>query len=509
MSNKYISTLHYFLALLVTISNFACKKENIAPATPPVTFKDYQFEEPQFSGNTFYVDPANGSSEGDGSEGNPWRTLQEVFESNLIRFYKFSENNNINSAWELVNGDAPIKGGDKIILRSGYHGYVQQNAFMFKEWLTIEGQEGHTPILSQFQLIGTFQNVYLKNFSVIKESFQGEGNYWDSEAINKNNGACLALESSDFWGKGSFAKINGLTIKTAEDISAWNAEEWVQKASTGINLRAAKNIEIVNSTIENIRFGIVLEFYSDSSKIVNNTINNYSGDGARIISNDVFFAYNTITNCFKVDDNHDDAIQSYTRGANNSPGTGVLKNVVVRGNLIIGKTSDYPLAGNPQGIGCFDGMYDNWTIENNVVLTDHYHGITFMGMTNGKVVNNTVVDLSDNNELSPWIRVVADKSGEDSWNCLVANNIASSAIIAEGFDVVDTANYVIGKRSFAQIFELFVDPTNFDMHLAINSFTKGKIINKGGKFRELVSFRFDKDNLKRQGNPDLGAYESK
>ena len=35
-------------------------------------------------GNTFYVDPLNGSISNDGSADSPWNTLQEVIEHNLI-----------------------------------------------------------------------------------------------------------------------------------------------------------------------------------------------------------------------------------------------------------------------------------------------------------------------------------------------------------------------------------------------------------------------------------------
>jgi hypothetical protein len=48
-----------------------------------------------------YVDPVNGSASGDGSAGKPWRTIQDV-----------------------VDGSAPIKPGDTIWLRSGYHGVL-------------------------------------------------------------------------------------------------------------------------------------------------------------------------------------------------------------------------------------------------------------------------------------------------------------------------------------------------------------------------------------------------
>ncbi|NJO91659.1 MAG: right-handed parallel beta-helix repeat-containing protein [Chloroflexia bacterium] len=154
-------------------------------------------------------------------------------------------------------------------------------------------------------------------------------------------------------------------MKTTDDISDWDENTWLERVAGGISLRSVENIEIYNCHIENISLGISIEYMSDYSKIVGNTIQNYSLDGARLISNNVLFAYNTIKGCIKIDDNHDDAIQSYSRGDNNSPGTGVLYNNVVRGNLIIGINGpDQPLAGTPQGIGCFDGflMVGLWKI---------------------------------------------------------------------------------------------------------------------------------------------------
>ena len=502
--SKSAGVIFLFLAIILIA---ACHRYD--DSNPPVSnFKDYKFEEPKISGNTFYADPLNGSPNGDGSSENPWRTLQEVIDSNLIAYFKHSENYNPESEWVPVNENAPVKGGDRIILRNGHHGYIHKSAFMFKEWLTIEAEKGHTPVFSQIKLDGAFKKIYLKNLTIIKEHFSGTGNYWETETLNRNDGSCLALRSNDFWGKGSYVKANGLVIRTAEDISSWTAQNWVDKSATGISLRSAEYIEIINCDIENVRHGITIEYFSDNSAIVNNKIKNYCGDGSRIISNDVFFAYNTITDCFKVDDNHDDAIQSYSRGADNSAGTGTIKNVVIRGNFIIG-TTDFSnsLAGNPQGIGCFDGMFDNWTIENNVVVTDHYHGISFYGFTNSDIVNNTVIDQIADNPTSPWIRISPHKNGTSSANCRVANNIVFNAVSIEGNNISEGTNYVIGRDNYSLVYELFIDPDNFDFHLSNNNVTQTHIVNQGEVITRLVSSEIDKDNRARDGNPDLGAYE--
>lgn len=498
-----------FFSVLIALLFFACKKDNIGPENNFPDFRDYQFEEPEVTGNTFYIDPVNGSPEGDGSSASPWRTLQEVIDSNLIEYYQRSEAYQPDSDLEIVNAGAPVRGGDRLILRNGYHGYIILSRFIFTEWLTIEAEKGHTPVLSHFKLNGAFEKVYLKGLTVLKESFEGEGNYWEAEEINYNTGACIYLGSSDFWGRGRNVKLNNLTVKTAENISGWHADDWVLKSASGISLRSVEEVEIVNCKIENIRHGIAIEYASDNSSAVNNTIKNFSADGCRLISNNVFFAYNTISDCFDVDENHDDLIQSYSRGEDNSSGTGVLRNVIIRGNLLIG-TTDFsnPLRGNPQGIGCFDGMFDNWVVENNVIITDHYHGISFYGMVNSYIVNNSVIDQVPENDISPWIMITDHKNGTQSSNCIVANNIAFRSISIEGNNVTENNNYLIGRDNYNEIFELFADPEVFDLHLLENEITGANIIDRGESYSSLVSSEIDRDNISRTIPPDLGAYEA-
>ena len=331
-----LQTITAFIVLTSVLT--ACNKDSVNPEDSFPVYRDYQFEEPEVTGNTYYIDPVNGLPTGDGSTSNPWRTLQEVLDSNLIEFYQRSEAYEPESELDIVNEGAPVKGGDRLLLRSGYHGYIALNRFIFTDWLTVEAEEGHTPILSQFKIMGAFENLFLKGLTILKESFVGESNYWEAEEINYNTSSCLYLGSNDFWGKGKNIKLYGLTVKTAENTASWTADEWVQKSASGISLRSVEYVEIVNCKIENIRHGIAIEYASDNTVAVNNSIKNYSADGCRLISNNVFFAYNTITDCYDVDENHDDAIQSYSRGPDNSPGTGILKNVIIRGNLIIGTT---------------------------------------------------------------------------------------------------------------------------------------------------------------------------
>ncbi len=487
----------------------AAANDDSGTPVPIDTRDDYAFQEPAVSGNTFYIDPVNGADDGDGSEAHPWRTLQQVVADGLIEHYRPSENYNPDSALEIVNAGAPVKGGDRLLLRSGYHGHVALNTFVFNDWLTIAADSGHTPVLSQFKLEGAFAKVYLKGFTIRKDSYGGAGNYWEADAINHNSDACLYLASSSFWGNGRQVKVNGLTLGTTADASGWSDLDWQARAAAGIGLRSVTHCEIVNCRMENVSFGLSIEYASDYTVAVNNAIKYYSGDGVRLISSHVFLAYNTITDCLDIHDgNHDDAIQSYSRGADGSPGTGVLYNNVVRGNVIIG-TTDFgqPLAGNPQGIGCFDGFFDGWIVENNVVSVDHYHGISFYGMRNSHILNNTVIDQTYGNDTSPWIMVTAHKDGTPSQNVVVANNIAFRAISVEGADVVERHNYVIGRDNSDRLADLFADAEGFDFHLVTSDLTTENVIDKGESFTAMVSSELDRDNQPRAGAPDLGAYE--
>ena len=504
MENSCIFPTTCILILFFAVCSWSCKKDK-----KTTTSHDFTFTEPETTGNIFYIDPVNGSMKGDGSSENPWSTLQDIIENNKIEYYRNVDSQDSLAGLDTVNPGAPVKGGDKLILRNGYHGHIKLSVFIFKDWLTIEAQQGHTPVLSQFMLNGAFKKIYLKNLTIIKEKYEGEENFWVTNDINRNSNACVYLGSSNFWGKGSNVKLNGLILKTASDVSGWTAEDWVEKSAAGIGVRNVTNVDIVNCLIENIDMGISVSYISDYTNIAYNTIKNFSGDGARLTSNNIVFAYNTISNCYKVDDNHDDCIQSWSRGEDNSVGTGVVSNVVIRGNLLIGQTDmNNPLAGNPQGIGCFDGFFDNWTVENNVVITDHYHGISFYGFRNGKIVNNTVIDQFPGNNICPWIMITDHKNGTSSKNCVAANNIVSSSVSVSGDNVSEFNNYVINKNNYDQVYELFIDPDNFDLHLLKNELTCDEIIDKGEFFQELESSAIDKDQLERKGNPDIGAYEA-
>jgi hypothetical protein len=121
----------------------------------------------------------------------------------------------------------------------------------------------------------------------------------------------------------------------------------------------------------------------------------------------------------------------------------VIRDLTLDSNTIIEWTHapDHPLRGGLQGIGMFDGPYENLLIQNNVVVTRHTHGISVYGAFGAQIINNTVVSLSGRPGKYPMIRVKKQKDGTPSENVRVANNLAM------GFEGGNTATNVIFSKN--------------------------------------------------------------
>ena len=127
-------------------------------------------------------------------------------------------------------------------------------------------------------------------------------------------------------------------------------------------------------------------------------------------------------------------------------------------------------------------------------------------MTNSTIANNTVIDQVPEDDVNPWIMIHDHKNGTPSNNCLIANNIVFRSLSYNEGDVVASDNYIIGQENYDQVYELFADPVNFDMHLLQNAMTDSLIIDQGMVY-DLVSSEIDKDKHARTVPPDLGAFE--
>lgn len=292
----------------------------------------------------FYVDPVNGDPSGNGSLADPWQSIEQVINGKLIETQTWASLP-YSAGTPLVpkNAGAPIKAGDTLWLKSGYHGDLNILRAYNTAPITIAAVPGERPRLGHVDIVA--------------------------------------------------------------------ASNWVLRG----------------------------------------------------LGDDALFEYNVIKNAYSggaADENHDDGFQSWSVGPG-GVGTGEVRNVILRGNIIISNEDpNHPLQTSLQGIGLFDGFYVNWTVENNVIATDHWHGISFYGLRDSKVINNTVLDINDQSPGPPWIRVGEHKNGTPTENVIVRNNLATNFIVG-GINVTDDANIKFNQGDADAYF--IAAPT--DMHL--------------------------------------------
>jgi len=367
----------------------------------------------------YYLDPVNGQSGNPGTSAAPFGSLESVAASGRT----FSP-------------------GDTLILRSGYHGSP-----------TIRGQNsGTVTIRPDTGARPTLKRLVLQNAT-----------RWTIRGLEISPSFAPTFERLGMVSiaGGSDNVLEDCRLFTIADASAWTATDWDTKACNGVNVSGTRNIVRRNHLL-NVNFGIDAGNTARECVIAHNVVENFSGDGLRGLGDYCVFEYNEVKNCYKVNTNHDDAFQSWSTGSS-GPGTGVVRGVVVRGNrFVVYEDSNQPMRGSLQGIGCFDGFFEDWVVENNVIITNAWHGIAFYGARNCRIVNNTVIDRDSAGGV-PWIKITAHKDGTASTGNLVRNNLTSDLRIDAGMATVD---HNLESTDYARH---FVNWSALDLRLAATS----------------------------------------
>jgi len=410
------------------------------------------------SAKTFYIDPVKGSNKGDGSLDKPWRTLEEVYKQNKFHFYRWEKPYSKKSRLIPFNEDAPIKGGDTVKLRTGYHGKLSVfKGHINKKPIHIITDDGHKPKLSGVKLISS-SNWVFKGLSI------------SPSYLKLDKATIFTIKNHKWHGPSSNITLQDSEIFTTQDISEWNKEDWNDKVSSGLQVESS-NSKVLGNKIYNIYTGITLK--GNNSVVSDNQISNLAGDGIKGLGDNNTFECNLVQNPYKINKNHDDFFQSWSVGKDGKVGSGTVKNVVVRNNVFLTSYfSESDLASNAQGIGCFDGQYENWLIENNLIVVNHWHGITLMGAQNSIIRKNIVVDLWRGKPGPPWIGVNAHKNKIiKSRNNLIEENIIHKTRLSDG----DSAEVKNNVKAF-NLKKIFVDPYNFNFEFKVS------VSKKGGAF---------------------------
>ena len=394
----------------------------------------------------FYIDPENGNISNDGSSSSPWSTLQEVIENNFIQSYAFSPLPYDPEVSQLVikNQGAPVKGGDTLMLCSGLHGEFFAVNYNNPATVTVMAEDGAMPVIKKIHLQAC-SNWTFEGITISPEPY---GIYLQEKLV--------FIESHNWQGPSSGIVIRECHIYSA--LSPWTSPtDWTNKAADGIYITGTR-VLVADNLIENIRMGITAA--ADSITASGNSIINFSGDGMRMLGNHIVFERNLIKNCYDVDENHDDGIQSFTTN-----GVALTGNII-RSNIIINyENPGQPLRGDLQGIGCFDGFYNDWVIENNLIYVNHWHGISLYGAHNCRIVNNTVLDPTPGTPPGgAWIKIAPLGDGTPSTDNVVKNNVANAFDIDGGM-VSDNSVLTTAGEYFIN----FNNPADFDFHLVNGS----------------------------------------
>jgi hypothetical protein len=367
----------------------------------------------------YILDPVQGDVGNPGTAAEPWGTLEAV-----------------------LAAEKPLQAGDILTLRPGYHGRPVVRG-MHPAPVTIRVEPGVDAVVGSIR-VEDAANWHLRGLQVRADA-----------AAPPVRGTLVELAQS-----ATGIVVEACTLWSAKDSSGWSAEDWVAHACSGIEV-AGDHDTVRDNHLLNVRFGISVS--GAHARIQGNTIENFSGDGMRGLADFGIFENNVVKNCYAVDDNHDDGFQSWTRGPG-GVGTGVVRGIVLRGNRILNyEDPNQPHRGTLQGIGCFDGFFEDWVIENNEVLVDHWHGITLGGARRCRIVNNTVVDLNEARPGPPWIRISAHKDGTPSEDNIVRNNLAAAYVSDDG--AVETDHNVVAIPYESH----FVDYPARDLHLRAGS----------------------------------------
>ncbi len=416
---------------------------------------------------TFWVDPDHGKMSNNGSEQSPWSRLDSVFLTNKLA--------------SPTKPNAPISTNDTLFLHSGYHGRVNIVGSDLSKNITIVAVKNSYPQLSLINL-KKCSGWYIKglNFS---PTFNND--------INKNFFIYFQTDTYQCTADSCF----GFSI---EDNTDWDSTTWNAKAWDGIFLRGTR-CAAKRCTIKNVNFGI--QASADSCTVENNRVENFIGDGMRGLGDYCTYQYNTIRGCIAVNANHHDGFQSWSL-ANGVVGKDTVHGVILRGNTIViyADERNRLTGGNLQGIGCFDGFYKDFLIENNVICSETWHGISLYGAINCTIINNTVIPRNPADKSGPpWIAINPHKNGSVSHGNIIRNNITTSLQIKQNSGEVD--HNIVLKNNLDEFSSYFINYSQLDFHLRPDC----KAISYGSS--ELAPDIDIEGNKRTGGIIDAGAYQ--
>ncbi|MFN6951877.1 MAG: choice-of-anchor Q domain-containing protein [Albidovulum sp.] len=334
--------------------------------------------------------------------------------------------------FDSLMSSGKVTGGDRIFLLSGYHGQLLVRDQQFASTVTIAPAAGAVAHADSIVVMNS-RNVHIQGLKV-----------WPRSS-NAGNGALVRSYSNT--NSITFTDLDVRGIATAGNYATWSITDWNNYQRTGFQVDGS-NIIVARNRVTGIFNGIIT--LGKNALMEANIVDGFAGDAMRVLGDNSIVRGNKVQNCHQINASHTDGLQSWSRGPDGTPGAGTIRNVTIEDNKIleyVGTRS--AITCRLQGISMFDGVYENFTIRNNLVVSTAYHGIAMAGGLNSQIVNNTVIHATGQAGKYPWIRLSSTKTGIASRNVTIANNLVTSNKVTSNptNNIVETNNITVTNAS--------------------------------------------------------------
>ncbi|MBK9033682.1 MAG: right-handed parallel beta-helix repeat-containing protein [Myxococcales bacterium] len=366
-------------ACVVAVGLAACGGDR-APPGADAAGVDAQIE--PIPDDAIWLDPVAGKPTGTGAVDDPWPGLAASIDAGLL-------------------GALPV--GATLVLRGGAHGDVSL-AGDNPEMITIRAAPGEVPQLERLE-IRAGQRWRLRGLT-ISPSFAAAPYTGNIVTLGERAASSELILEDSF-------------VYSELDSSGWTIADWMAAPSGVLLGRNGRDLTLRNTQVTNTRFGVAITSFD--SLVEGNVINNFSADGIRVTRDGATVAHNVIKNVYVSDAdgdaNHDDAIQCFLFNV----GTGLVRDVTIRGNIIINREDDaQPFAAPVQAIGFFDGPLVNFLVEDNVILVSHWHGVSLYDAQGSQILDNVAFTRWPEAQPRPWV-MLGEKLGMAHGNTVRGN----------------------------------------------------------------------------------------
>lgn len=308
-------------------------------------------------GKLFHVDPQRGSMANPGSEQEPWSTLAEVLSVNKV---------DKRDASGALKSTGVVKPGDALVLYDGDHGQVDVSGYFNADTIYVVAAPGQRPRVSRI-VMQNGANWWLQGLTV--------------------TGPCGGAGELVRLRQGSGIAFIGNTVELAVDRASWTVDDWKTQTCNGITVLGSTDTRLAFNTVRTASNGI---FYQGSTEgtIERNDVDGFTDKGMMLSGPDVRTVAvrgNVVRNCHYV------GRSASLIHVNTCTG---CQGIAVTGNRLLAHAGDQvpaAFSNATQGLVFFDGGYDDISIENNVVVGDHWHGITVLKGSHVTIINNTTV----------------------------------------------------------------------------------------------------------------------